>query len=145
MPYKPEHLDQVRRHAYEKQVGTAEERQRASLAHAEGGPAYTAFQDGEPIACGGIMILWKHVGEAWFAMRYDKPDIVIPIFRTVKKYLGFLMELHNLKRVQVLVRADWPESIRFSQKLGFEAEALLRKFTPDLKDCFILSKVVSYV
>lgn len=97
-------------------------------------PSYTGFMDGKPLWCGGIVLHWRGVGEAW----------ILP-FPEAKKYArrfheSALVSLHNvirenhLHRVQASVLSDFKEGRRWMIALGFQPESVMRKAGPNKED-----------
>lgn len=92
------------------------------------GPAFTGLVDGEVIACGGILIFWAGVGEAW-VVTSDLVDRYKLFFaRTVTAKLGQIIREHRLERVQAAIDAEHHASIKWVEKMGFTNEGLMRKY-----------------
>ena len=92
------------------------------------GMAITGFRDGEIIACGGIMPLWKGVGEAWVVtsplVRVCSFSFVKVVWRRLKVFAGIL----DLERVQTTVDAEHEVSIKWVERMGFMREGLMRRY-----------------
>lgn len=92
---------------------------------------WTGIVDGEVLVCAGTMQQWpgRHVASAYVA-RGTLPHMVW-ITEEVKKALAKVKG-----RIEFTVRADFPIGIRWAKTLGFETEALLRKYGPEGEDHF---------
>ncbi len=109
--------------------------------HKEYGPAYTGTRNGEIIGCGGIMILWPGVGEAWANFAAPARQSPKDVLFCIRKGLDIITEAYELIRVQALATPTFPESIRFLKHLGFVEEGVLRKYWDDGKDAVMMAKV----
>lgn len=90
------------------------------------GEAYTILLDGKVMASGGILPLWKGVGEAW-AITSDMVESHKLFFgKTALKV--FKKALNGFERVQTLIDADHAVSMKWAERLGFVNEGLMRKF-----------------
>jgi hypothetical protein len=93
------------------------------------GPAGTGLVDGKVAGCGGVVLLWPGVGEAWsvwapWAANYRKYMLLY-----CRQFIGQTMDRHKLHRIQATLRADLPES--WLRHLGFVPEGRMRKYGPD--------------
>jgi len=93
-----------------------------------GGPAVTLFKDDEPVACGGIVLMWPGVGEAWIvfgekAYRYPKE-----IFRVCLRFMASAIKHFKLVRIQASTVAEFEEANRWAEHLGFIMEGTRRKY-----------------
>jgi hypothetical protein len=109
--------------------------------HKEYGPAYTGTRNGEIIACGGIMILWPGVGEAWANFGASARKSPKDILYCIRKGLDIITDAYELIRVQALATPDFPESIRFLKHLGFVEEGYFCKYWEDGRDAVMMAKV----
>lgn len=92
------------------------------------GPAFTAFNDGEIVACGGIMPFWKEVGEAWVITSPLVSQYPLFFAKTVWRKLRDLIKSMNLERVQTMVDAENIISQRWVERMNFKNEGLMRKY-----------------
>jgi hypothetical protein len=98
----------------------------------EMGPAFSGFYQGKLIACGGILIPWAGLGEAWCTVSRD-----VRVFGAMATFIkmemvfkGIISENH-LRRVQADVDAENRRSIKFVERLGFLPEFAMPKFGPN--------------
>ena len=92
------------------------------------GMAITGFRDEEIVACGGIMPLWKGVGEAWVV---TSPLVKMCSFSFVKvvwRRLLTFTKIMELERVQTTVDAEHEVSRKWVERMGFKQEGLLKKY-----------------
>ena len=101
---------------------------RATGEHLAKGPAYTGLADGEIVACGGILPLWKGVGEAWVISSELVPKYPLFFHRTISWMLDHLIEKMKLVRVQTTVHSKHERSIKWVERMGFVNEGLMRKY-----------------
>lgn len=103
------------------------------------GPAYTVFDGGTVLGCGGVALLWQGVAEAWMVLS-ESVDMLdargrgllgIQIIRGLRRSsLEF-----NLHRLQAVVAKDGDEANKaFLQWLGLEYEGDMHKYGPDGSD-----------
>lgn len=105
------------------------------------GPCFTGVRNGNVIGCGGIMILWPGVGEAWAnlapAVRHSPKDVLY----CLRKGLEIITSAYDLKRVQAYATPSFPESVRLLKHLGFVEEGVLRCYWEGGIDAVIMAKV----
>ncbi len=108
-------------------------------------PAYTLVIDDEIILCGGIMLLDWQAGDAWtlFADSYRKYPIAC--FKACKYVIEKISKEHNLKRVQAIVAPELNGGKRFTERLGFQEEGLLRCYGPSGEDYLMFSKIIKEI
>ncbi len=105
-------------------------------------PSATLRSDeGEIIACGGIVILWKGVGEAWGLTTKLVEDYRILYYKTTKTMIEGFAKALKLHRVQATVPVGHEPAARFIIKLGFAREGLLKKFGPDGSDFIMFGRL----
>lgn len=108
----------------------------------KGGPAYTLFNDREPILCGGIVLMGWQRGEAWLLLSSLFYGHVLTSYKAVKRGFADIVSRETLRRVQALVNPKHEAAIRFIEHLGFENEGLLRQFGPSGEDLYMYARIV---
>lgn len=105
------------------------------------GPSVSLLRGGEVVACGGCMILWRDVAEAW--MRTSPLVEVYPLalVRVVRRFLAGVWEDLRLRRMQCVVRADYARALKFASLAGMRREALLHRYGPDGADYIMCARV----
>jgi hypothetical protein len=91
------------------------------------GPAFT-LTNGQIIGCGGILPLWKGVGEGWVITSDLVEKYPILFAKTVWRKMKELMVRMGLERVQTLVDAEHTVSQKWVERMGFENEGLMHKY-----------------
>jgi hypothetical protein len=104
-------------------------------------PAFTGRIDGVVVGVGGIQILWEGVGEAWVILSQAALDHKIETYRGIFKKLKELIEECDLRRVQSVIRVDFPQAIRMIEHLGFQLEGYMKGYCPDGCDVFMYGRV----
>ncbi len=86
-----------------------------------GGPAYTLFDgDGRVIACGGVYLVRKGVGEAWTLVSSRATGMALAIHKTTVRILGRIIETYDLERVQAVTKEN--HGRKWLKALGFHCE-----------------------
>jgi hypothetical protein len=97
------------------------------------------------IACGGVKILWPHVGEAWAILSKDvenlKTEEKQKLVLLMKKWINRSIEDNELCRVQAVVRSSFGNAIRLVKALGFQCEGLMKKYAPDGDDMYMYGRI----
>lgn len=92
------------------------------------GIAFTGLVNDDVMACGGILPLWKGVGEAWVV---TSPLVVsYPTFfaKTIYRKLLAIVEILRLERVQTTVDAEHTVSLGWVEWMGFKQEGLMERY-----------------
>ncbi|MBN2323805.1 MAG: hypothetical protein JXQ30_08720 [Spirochaetes bacterium] len=105
------------------------------------GPAYSAFDGESLVFCGGVVIYWKGVGEGWLICNHTIRKYIREVCFYVGEYLKKIISEDDLHRVQATVPAQWGQGVRFLERMGFQREGLLRKYSKDAEDYYIYSRV----
>jgi len=104
----------------------------------EGGLAFTGMVEGRPVACGGVVEVWRGRYIAWFYAGSDAKQHWKHIHRAVKKFLADL----DADRVEADIDCDFAGAHRWIQSLGFRMEVeRRRKFFPDGRDAALYARV----
>ena len=103
----------------------------ATLALLESQHSYTAMVDGEVVVCAGYVRHWPTRHVAWAILNRQKaPAHMKWITRTARESLAAMPG-----RVELTVRADFPQGQRWAELLGFKIETpRLEKFGPEGED-----------
>lgn len=105
-------------------------------------PAWTMKEDGNPIACGGIMHVGGGVGVVWVQATDKVRGHGLKLCRFAKQAVQIVFEEMKFHRIQATVRADRPEYRRWAEMMGFECEGLMRKATPNQQDVYLYARVI---
>ena len=117
-----------------------EQRQRASAILAGRGQAFTLrTADGNVLLCAGVARIDDSYGHAWaFMSRHAGPHMRWLTGR-VRWYVDGLMA--DYRRIEMIVRADFPQARKWAAMLGFEEEGPLRCAAPDGGDMVRFARV----
>jgi hypothetical protein len=105
---------------------------------AAAGPAFTATQDGEIMACAGVITQWHGNARAWAILSQDAGRCMLSLTRQIARWLHF----NNAGRVDCAVDCEFDEAVRWVELLGFAREGRMRAYTPERRDCFLYAQVV---
>lgn len=98
------------------------------------GPAYTIIKNGQVVWCGGLVMLWPGMAEAWGVPSMSLQDCPLGFHRLVVTVLRELIETMKLRRVQCTIASVFGISQRWVQALGFQHEGDMAMYGPDGAD-----------
>lgn len=90
------------------------------------GDAYTITDNGNIIASGGVVPMWKGVGEGWIVSSEFVHEYKIFFVKTVLRELMKLSEKYE--RIQTMIDIENVVSMKWAEWMGFECEGLRRKY-----------------
>ena len=105
------------------------------------GPAVTAFLDLKPIGVFGFVVIWNGVAEAWLMPDERLRTIPVTLTRIGKKVMDIAMISMGLHRIQLTVRTTDKRAERWAYAIGFQQEAVMRKYGTDGVDYFLMSRI----
>ena len=104
--------------------------------------AWTLRRRSAPIACGGVQVLWKGNADAWtFVDRSMTSADLLHLTRFLLEMIDVLHVRLGLRRLGATTIADWSPGERWLQRLGFQAEGVLRCFDAQGRDHRIYSRI----
>lgn len=101
-----------------------------AVAAVTAGPAWTLCLAGRPIACGGVVLLWRGVGEAWSLSAAGLGPFALRLHRIVAARLAEAEAQYGLHRIQASVRTDNGEGRRWLARLHFWEEGEMKGYGP---------------
>lgn len=107
---------------------------------------YTSIFQGDIVSVGGVIVLREGVGEFWLMLTANckKNNIyrVIALAAIVEK-MEELINNNNLKRVQAIIRTDFPQAIKMIKVLGFvnETPEGMKNYFPDGCDAYLYARI----
>ncbi len=107
---------------------------------AELGLAVTALVNGMPVAVFGVIPLWPHVAELWSIISAPARRLPKQLTMVGAAFCDIAAQSLRLHRLQITVRSDEERSLRWARHLGFEVEGLMRRYTPDGVDAYIMAR-----
>lgn len=114
---------------------------RSATEYERSGPAFTCRVGGRILFCAGIAISYEGVGNGWFIPSAGASAHPFAVHRLVSRYLSNIIRYFKLRRVQIVVDADFETGLRWVRRLGFVREGLLRKAGLDGKDQVLYARV----
>ena len=88
------------------------------------------------MACGGVVLLWRGVGEAWSLSAAGLSARALALHRIVAARLDRVQADHDLHRIQTSVHIDNGPGRRWVARLGFKEEGIMQGYGP-LGDDFV--------
>lgn len=133
LEFLPEHVAQMRA-----QPAQAREVNAESLA-APFGQAWTAMLDGHPIACAGVVEVWRGRAYAWALLSDEAGPHMLRLTREIRSRLERL----PFRRVEMAVDAGFPEAARWARVLGFwlETPNPMRGYLPNGRDAWLYARL----
>lgn len=132
--FRPVHLARMR----------AQIAQRDELEHPEAmtgafGYAWTALDDGEPMACAGVVEVWQGRAYAWALLSEHAGRHMLALTREIRFRLARL----PFRRVEMAVDAGFDAGARWARMLGFRLETPepMRGYLPHGHDAFLFARV----
>lgn len=103
------------------------------------GYAWTGFVDDRPVACAGVVELWRDRGQAWALLDVTAGRHMMRITRAIRHQLDAL----PFRRIEMAVDVDFPEAIRWALLLGFNLETPqpMKAYTPDGRACYQFARI----
>ena len=88
--------------------------------------------DGSVLGAGGIMPLWKGVGEGWVLVPPSTNEFYgLGLHKNTLAVLARIVEEYKFHRVQTAVKYDFITGHRWAKRLGFINEGPLYRYGPD--------------
>jgi hypothetical protein len=137
VPFRPEHLTALRIQAVQATAQASMTLEHGREILSVDGLARTALVDGEPIACAGMVEMWKGRAYAWAYLAEGWQRHLRAVHRAVLQTL----DTCRWRRVEMAVDCRYPEGKRWAWHLGFEFEGVARAYTTDGRDCEIWARV----
>jgi hypothetical protein len=136
--FEPEHimLTQLRESDRETMGAlTAREKIRLLDSYKYAGPAWTLVdKDNLVVACGGVVMMWSGVGEAWIVFSTRAKRYPVALFKYVDKALKAITKTFELHRVQTVCIWGHEAGYRWLEKLGFRQEGRADRYLPGGQD-----------
>jgi len=92
------------------------------------GIAYTIETPEGLVASGGVLPLWKGVGEAWVVTSELVETYPVLFAKTVWRKLYEIINTNGIERVQTTIHKDHVVSQRWAERMGFKSEGLMKKY-----------------
>ena len=143
VPFEPWHLEWIRfTHIAMGAISNCDislEQQGRHLALS--GRSYTWLAKGSIIGCAGMTPLWRGVADFWSYFGVDTFSGNKRLtLRALRIYLEEFHTEYGLHRLQAVVKADFPEGVRFAEFFGFQNEGIMKNYGPGGEDFYRYSK-----
>lgn len=106
------------------------------------GYAKVAVVDNEVVGIGGVVLLWEGMGEGWIILSRKVLDFRIETLKCIKKMAEQVISELKLRRLQVTIRADFPQAFKMVEAMGFIREGIMEKYLPDGTDALLYARVL---
>lgn len=88
--------------------------------------SYTATVDGEVIACIGLIQFWPGRRLVWAYLAYNAGPHMLRLTRLILRWMRY----HGQGRIEAAIDPEFPASIRWAHRLGFQREGTMRQYVP---------------
>lgn len=105
------------------------------------GPTVTAFLNLQPVAVFGFVPIWNGVCETWLMPDEKVRTIPYTLTKIGKRVMDIATISMGLHRIQLTVRTTDKRAEKWAYAIGFEKEALMRKYGADGVDYFLMARV----
>lgn len=100
-------------------------------------PAWSIFDNGQILACGGIHLDHEQCGTVW--------SLLLPAtgkrMRYVHRIATYALNTSALRRLQAHASPTFAPALRWLEMLGFDYEGRMRKFTPNGSDMLLFARI----
>ncbi len=103
----------------------------------EDGLSMTGYVNDEIVGCGGIRKLWDGVGEVWLMLSPNTALYPTKTYECIREGLQKLIDENDFVRLQAWGRIGFTKAHTLFKHLGFKAEGIARKYTPDQCDSIL--------
>lgn len=132
--FNPEHLEQISPKACH--FG---EVPKIVLTH-----AVTMLQDQKPIGIFGCFMFIPGVIHVWAYLSEEVRKTPISFHKECRKLFRFYSEKYRPLRLQIDVRADYPEGIKWAESLGFQKEGIMKNFGAQGVDSWLMGRAFKW-
>lgn len=99
--------------------------------------AFTALEGEKVLGCGGVHRVWEGRGVAWALVSTHAG----PHFRAIHRAVAGFFEQCDLRRIEMVVDANFPAGHRWAKMLGMTAEGVMRGYSPAGDDYVLYARV----
>jgi hypothetical protein len=137
LPLNREHIEL---HVQYAEVGRTPLAERYSWDALLAQPGWALVDDGRVTGIGGIVNLWRGVGEAWVSATDDLLKHPLMLGRGVLKTLEYVQSQGTYHRLQ-MTTPKVPEMCRWAAFLGFHLECIMRKYLWNGEDRYLFARL----
>lgn len=88
--------------------------------------SFTATVDGEVMACIGLIQFWPGRRLVWAYLAHNAGPHMLRLTRLVQRWLKY----HGQGRIEAAIDPEFPASIRWAHRLGFQREGRMLQYVP---------------
>jgi hypothetical protein len=142
IPFEVDHVDRIKvqmrqRHERETQVMT---REHWEVLRRQG-HSFSMQRANEIVAMAGVVPRWHGVAECWLQMTDGiGPKGLLIVTRRIIEHLD-KWQPYPYRRVEAVVRSDWPAAHRWAQRLGFDREGTMTAAGPGGMDYDLYARI----
>ena len=142
MPFSPAHVRRIEVKSEEVLVvAKPEEIEHLLTTQSQMGPAVTAFLNLQPVAIFGFVSIWSGVAETWLVPDDKVRSIPMTLTRIGMRVMDIAAISMGLHRIQLTIRTTDKRAEKWALAIGFQQEAVMRKYGPDGVDYLLMSRV----
>ncbi len=105
---------------------------------------FTAIYESSIVGIGGLVVMWKGVGMVWLMLtaQCEKQGVhgLIAI-EAIQEKMEELLKDNNIRRVECVVRTDFPQAKKMIEHFGFRQVGLMEQYCPDLGDVWMYERI----
>lgn len=99
--------------------------------------SYSLVQGDKVIACLGVIEWWEGRAEGWMFIGPHSLGELCYLYRAVRRFF----ETCPYRRVEAVVRSDFPEAQDWVKSFGFQFEGHLTAYSPEGEDMMMFAKI----
>lgn len=140
--FHPDHLKMMPLNEFDrKHVGLFSSYREYIEAYAASGLCFSAMQDGVLYACFGINKMFPHVYEAWLIPSAEISKKAYRMHKASLKFFDHAVNKLAIQRLQITVCTRNVRAVKWAERCYFEHEGLLRNFSADGDDYYMMSRI----
>ena len=101
--------------------------------------AWTIMRENVPVCIWGYCIVWEGRHHFWALMSKESARCMLNIIKIGQEKLDQM----RVRRMEATVSCDFPQAIKFIERLGFTREGRLAKFFNDGNDAYMYARVAA--
>lgn len=137
VPFKADHLAGMRLQSG--QAWAQSHIEEAGIRELEGATAFTALEDGQPVACAGVAQVEKG---RWIAWSYLSDRVTARNFLKVHNAVRGFLHGFDARRIEMVVDHGFLQGHKWARMLGFSVDApCMRKYNVDGSDATLYALV----
>lgn len=140
VPFRPEHIDMIEIQPAQVPDAMCHNFNKMSMEQLRAaGPAITGIIDDKVIFCLGRFEVWNGRHIVWSLLSKHAAKHMVSVVRAIKRALNMQT---GMGRLEIIVRAAFPEGCKLAEMMGFKMHHYEEKFLPDGTDAKIYVRYV---